>query len=183
MARKTINLVLSEYGVKDIIERIGNLEDNIKVSCEEMITELLEEGLKMAIENDTYAPKTGNDDYSFKSEYLGRNKGYIAMTGSDSVYVEFGTGDVGQNESHPLHNKVAGINPYNSGPTIRLDDIGRHYWVYPPLANTGDYYFEGGLTYGIPAGCQMYNTLLDLKKIAPNIANKHLNKAIRSRLV
>lgn len=172
------NLYLTAYNISDMIERLGVLQDNIKTACEDITTELVETGLKLAIENDSYAPNSGNNDYSFVSD-VNRGKGYIAMVGDDSVYVEFGTGDVGADNPHPLHSKIPGINPYNSGPTIKLDDMGRHYWVYKPLANVGDYYFDGGLTYGIPAGCQMYNTLLELQELAPNVTKKHLSQAIK----
>ena len=182
MASKILNLSLSPYGVTEVIERLGILDDNIKVASEEMISDIVEEGHKIAIENDNYVPFSGNGDYDFIAESDG-NKGYVAMIGSDSVYVEFGTGDIGADNPHPLHAKIAGINPYNSGLNIRLDDMGRHYWVYPPMANVSKYYSFGGLTHGIPAGCQMYNTLIELKEVAPNIAKKHLRDAINSNLI
>jgi hypothetical protein len=100
------------------------------------------------------------------------------MTGPDSLYVEFGTGDIGMSMPHPLHNSTPGIMSYNSGPTIREDDEG-HYW-YAPFSMWGisDYYDTDGFTRGIPAGCQMYNTLNELKNIAPDIAKKHISQAI-----
>lgn len=178
MAQTRATLKLTAYSITDMIERINTLQDDIKVACEDITSELVDIGLKLAIENDNYSADTGNNDYSFVNDVDG-SKGYIAMVGKDSVYVEFGTGDVGERQPHPLHNKIPGINPYNSGPTIRLDDMGHHYWVYPPMENASDYYFEGGLTYGIPTGAQMYNTLLELKEQVPSVTKKHLSQAIK----
>lgn len=177
MATRT-TLKLTPYSVSDMIERINTLSDNIAIACEDIVSELVDKGVQLALENDGYAPDTGNNDYRFTGD-VEANKGYIIMEGKDSVYVEFGTGDVGANNAHPLHSQISGINPYNSGATIKLDDMGRHYWVYPPMANASKYYFEGGLTYGIPAGCQMYNTLIELKENVPSVVNKHLSQAIK----
>ena len=181
---QTKSMQLSAYGISDMIENLGFLQDNINTACEDIVKELVTKGLDLAFDYDNMAPLTGNTDYHFEIGDTGSTKDYIAMTGADSVYVEFGTGDVGANNPHPLHNKVDGINPYNSGPTIRMDHMGNHYWLAPKGAMNlfkvgGGYYEYGGLTSGIPAGCQMYYTLIDLKDIAPDIAKKYLSQAIK----
>lgn len=182
MSKTQTSLKLSSYSVNDMIERLNYLQDNIEVACEDTVAEMVENGREIAIQYDSLTPKTGNDNYSFDSDSEG-GKGYISMEGPDSVYVEFGTGDVGLSSPHPLHNSVSGINPYNSGPNIKIDKNGNRYWFAPPtvmkfMSFASGYYKNKSYTNGIPAGCQMYNTLLDLKHIAPSITKKHLNQAI-----
>ena len=178
MASTKAKLELSVFSISDMIQRLYAFEDNIEVASEDIVAEMVEIGEQLAVEYDAYAPNTGNNNYTFESDSDGK-RGYISMVGPDSVYVEFGTGDVGLNEPHPLHNETSGINPYNSGPTIKLDHFDRHYWVYPPMANASQYYLDGGITHGIPAGCQMYNTSVDLKNTAPDVIKKHLSQAVR----
>ena len=99
------------------------------------------------------------------------------MSGENAIYDEFGTGEQGLDNPHPMKEQFS-LNPYNSGPTIFYNQFaGRHQWYYRPMAGK-PYFTKSGATEGIPAGKQMYNTLQNLNKIKRNIAVNETNKVI-----
>ena len=93
--------------------------------------------------------------------------GELYAYGKDVVYEEFGTGDRGEQNQHPVKSRY-NLNDYNSGRTIRkvddvpegspekedLDTIGissGKYWTYN---KDGTVYY----TQGVPSGQEMWKT-------------------------
>lgn len=107
----------------------------------------------------------------------------VGMKGQQAVYDEFGTGTEGESNSHPAK-EGKGLNPYNSGPTIRkankrvseLTAIpqGEKYWTYE----------KGGVLYyttGIPAGRQVYNAYRTVKKNQKYIIKKAIKEIFENK--
>ena len=82
----------------------------------------------------------------------------VGVTGPDILYMEYGTGDIGQESDDAEEIRAAaadaGINlkPYNSGPTIRNED-GINYWTY-----------HSSVHFGMPAAGAAYKTMSSYKK-------------------
>lgn len=91
----------------------------------------------------------------------------LVAYGNDVVYAEFGTGDKGQDDKHPLKSDYD-LNDYNSGPCIRdVSDLDEWSYTKEDLnqigITSGKYWMyekDGSIHYtqGVPAGKQMYNT-------------------------
>ena len=87
----------------------------------------------------------------------------VGITGPDILYMEYGTGDIGDAEESENPDVVpareaavaAGIplKPYNSGPTIREGEDGVNYWRY-----------HGSVHFGMPGAAVAYTTFKDHKK-------------------
>jgi len=163
-----MKLRLSTYGVNDFIKKLRLLESDIEDASIEIVNELVDEGTFIATQLNASAPKSGlvdNDIIPVHSKVSrnGKAKGSITMQGENAVYDEFGTGDQGAENPHPVKGKF-GLNPYNSGPMIFYNQLtGRHQWYYRPMAGK-PYFTSDGITEGIPSGKQMYTTAKELKK-------------------
>lgn len=81
------------------------------------------------------------------------NTGYkVVITGNQVIYDEFGTGDNGLLFPHPNKDRYS-LDDYNSGPSIRTDKNGLHYWTYEDI--NGDWV----TSHGVPSGQFIYNSL------------------------
>ena len=107
----------------------------------------------------------------------------VSMAGPQAWYSEFGTGTRGAvGDAHPLKRKF-GLNPYNSGETIRTASeevtkksgipTGTLYWTYK--ADDGEIYY----TQGIPAQKQVYNAGQTVQKEIPEISMKHMKEMFK----
>lgn len=173
---------LSVYSIKDTIKRLEFLKDNINNASQDIVGDLVEVGETTANQINAMAIPSGTQ----KSIVIGRvtengTKGYVALTGPNAVYDEFGTGEEGLASPHPMKETTSRrLNPYNSGPYVstHIDETGRHYWIYKPNAGTGNY-DKDGKTYGIPSGKQIYNASKDIRAKKDNIIRNRLNSAIK----
>lgn len=179
-----MNIKLSEASVKDAINRLKTLKDNIDVANERIVERLIEIGGEQATFYNSTAPTYGVSDVRVitESKLNGSNsKGSIALNGSNAVYYEFGTGEEGMSNAHPIKDNF-GLNAYNSGPFVstHVNKAGRHYWFIPKgLYTPNSYVRQKGYTEGIPAGKQMYNTAQHLHSVKHQIIKDELNGAIR----
>lgn len=100
------------------------------------------------------------------SEYnTAGDKVLVRAAGNQIIYDEFGTGDKGAANPHPEKNKY-NLNDYNSGPFIREDKYGRHYWFY-----------KNQITNGVPAGAFIYKSLNNVRRDAPKIIKEKIKKS------
>lgn len=177
---------LSLYGIREAIDKLEYLDDTLIDASQSIVEDLVSLGEGKAKEFDASAPRTGlgsNQIYGVFSKE--RSSGQVVMHGKNVVYDEFGTGEEGLSDPHPMKGNFPDLNPYNSGPFVSKHinpKNGRHYWYYPPL--DGQPYFdfpdEGkGYTEGTPSGKQMYNTLQFIRKEKKQIASKKLKEAIK----
>lgn len=174
------------FEVSDKIQKLQTFQDNIEDANDAIIMKVLNSGETLAKSYYSASPKTGTQKSNVISKRLKNGKGgYIALQGPQAFYEEFGTGEEGANDPHPMK-PLFKLNPYNSGPYVSSHinaKTGKHYWFYSPMA--GQPYFESGTGYteGTPSGKTMYHTSKDLKKKASEIANDILNKAIKTKVL
>ena len=106
----------------------------------------------------------------------------VSMAGPQAWYSEFGTGTYGEMQPHPLKDRF-GLNPYNSGPTIRPASekvsmktdipVGSLYWTY----KDGNGYIH--YSQGIPAQKQVYDAGQTIKKELPEIVDKYMKEVFK----
>lgn len=178
-----MKLQLSTYDVNDLIKKLRFFESDVEDASITTVNRLVDYGKVIAKDLNEIAPKSGEVDNSITSVHSksienGKAKGSIIMQGENAVYDEFGTGEQGADNPHPLKGNF-NLNPYNSGPTIFYNQFaGRHQWYYRPMAGK-PYFTKYGATEGIPAGKQMYNTAQALKKEKHKIATQVVSEMLQ----
>jgi len=89
----------------------------------------------------------------------------VVVSSSHALFVEFGTGQRGEEEPYPYPFPPGVDWEYNSGPTIFELKPGQYGWFYP---RDGQWYF----TQGMPARPYMYETFLELKLLVEQTAKE-----------
>lgn len=164
MAR--IKVKLNSSSINETIAKLNNLKQEL-VKLEDTLPEELATQTSSKIEQ-FYAQK-GFEGTSTPSIGVAKyGDGYKAFArGPEVIYEEFGTGDAGANNGHPWKGDY-GLNPYNSGITIRSTDKlspekkaehGIQNGLYWTFKRDGEKIY----TQGIPSGKFMYNADLWLK--------------------
>lgn len=163
-----MKLKLSPYGISSLIDNLEYLSDTINTAGGAIVDKLVDAGVATAIELNSSAPKSGKQDNVISGRHSKNGKGgRVIMQGENAIYDEFGTGEYGAENPHPMKSQFA-LNDYNSGPIVskNINKKGRHYWFYY------------GYTEGIPSGKQMYNTLQYLRKEKSKIAAREMKDAL-----
>lgn len=152
-----------------------DLEETIPGS---IVDDICDAGFAKATELNALAPRSGTSTPEVKKDVGDGNHRSIVLDGADAVYDEFGTGEEGAHDPHPMKGDF-GLNPYNSGPFVstHIDKNGLHFWFYSNMEGM-PYFYDGGLTYGIPSGKQMYNTLQYVRQIKGDVISKHINESL-----
>lgn len=180
-----MKLSLSEANIKSLIDDLEYLEDSLTFASQSIVKKLVNAGYEKANELNNMAPQSGTSK-SVVNKNTGKTTRYgtsgsISLEGESAIYDEFGTGEEGAADPHPIKSNF-GLNPYNSGPFVSTHinaENGKHFWFYTPMA--GQPYFESsGYTEGIPSGKQMYNTLKYIREIKQDIINQELNNATKT---
>ena len=174
------HMKLTVFDIKDTVEDLKFLKSNIKVASEDIVKELVIAGYEEAVMTNAVAPQSGTDaSYVIQRITKRENAGYVALVGRNAVYDEFGTGEEGARRPHPKKDEASRpLNPYNSGPTIKIDKKGHYYWMYSPMASR-PYFTKTGYTNGIPAGKQIYNADMYIRKIKNDVIKEKLNDSIQ----
>lgn len=177
-----IKVGLNPKEISSLIQRLEKARDELKELDEELPKELAEQTSKQIVKY--YALKGFSSDDKPTIGVVKYGKGYKAfIRGSGVIYEEFGTGDVGASNGHPWKGDY-GLNPYNSGETIRPADeqssekygidSGLYWTYYDPVRH------RMVATQGIPSGKFMYNADIWLrdnyKKIAKQKVDDILSK-------
>lgn len=168
-----------EYRIKDLINYLKYVGTTLEeTTCENIVERLCNDGKTYASLLNQVAP-SGGTEKSTVEKYVSGTSGQIYLSGPNAVYDEFGTGEEGALNPHPMKD-MFGLNPYNSGSFVssHTDIYGQHFWFYSPMKGH-PYFNEKGLTYGIPSGKQMYNTLNYIYEIKDNITKEEINKALQ----
>lgn len=166
--------------LKNLIDELDYVRTTLnEATCEEIVRRITEDGGYKAVEYNAGAPQSNPQRSTVRFGTEGA-KGEIALEGPGAVYDEFGTGERGAADGHPLKG-FYNLNPYNSGPFVstHINKSGRHYW-FAPRWSSDPYMFSNGYTEGIPSGKQMYNTLLYIRTIKDEIVADEINKAIQT---
>lgn len=176
----TRHMKLGVFDIKDTVEDLKFLKNNIKTASEDIVEKLVSAGYEEASITNASAPQSGIEPSVVIQRITeNRNKGYVALVGRNAVYDEFGTGEEGARRPHPKKDEASRpLNPYNSGPAIKIDKNGHYYWMYGPMASR-PYFTETGYTNGIPAGKQIYNADMYIRKIKNDVIKEKLNESVQ----
>lgn len=177
---------MADDGVKINSEKLDEVLSNITSSLNNTSKQVLDDLAELALDemqkNYSSAEYQAGESMDFSKTGSDSEK-TVSMSGPQAAYSEFGTGTRGGIHPHPKKNEY-GLNPYNSGPTIRpamkeikTDDgniaPGTLYWTYK-----GD---DGKIHYtqGIPAQKEVYNAGQTVLKEMPSIIKKRLEEMFK----
>ena len=150
---KKVNLDVNE--LSSLIKSLRTLSTDLNDLPKKITKEIADIGQDFL--EDQYAnTRTDHtiDIDTISTEVVEKSNGYqIIASGEELLYAEFGTGEEGLDNPHPRKQEFD-LNPYNSGPTIRLNQAtGRHYWIY-----------NGTYSEGNPSGAEVFNTARFLRE-------------------
>lgn len=171
MIRHEIKFSLSEKSIRQAINALEAYKKELKDKCNLLCRRLAEKGVEIA------RAEIVNLDAVFTSELLdsihSEDKGngiWAVVAGTDhALFVEFGTGQVGQRSPYPYEFPEGISWSYNTSKTIRqaLNDIVIHGSTF---VKTGEYYWtyigkdgKAHITKGMPSRPFMYNTANELR--------------------
>lgn len=171
---------LSFNGMQELQAFLDTLITKIEDAADKAADELADIGLKemqSTYDSNPYKPESGMSFNIYKQD----NERTVAMEGSQALYEEFGTGTIGERNPHP-RKQESGLNPYNSGKTIRpattKDNaisgipVGELFWTYKDEKGKTRY------TQGIPAGKEAYNAGQKVVQSAPDVLVKKIKEAL-----
>lgn len=177
MAKKILKSDLSISGIKALQKELEKYKDSLTFKCRELAERLSERGVEIARVQiaDLDAIFTGELIQSLHSEYKGSTPYgaiFAIVTDSDhAAFVEFGTGQRGEDTPYPYPLPEGVIWEYNVGKTIRQNaTTGKYYWFYP--GQDGQWHY----TEGMPARPFMYLTSMELIREIPKIAKEIFRK-------
>lgn len=155
-----LKAALSEKGIQSLIDGVERYQRDIEEKIITLLRELVDYGATVcrAEALDLSINNTGNLISSITGEVSG-SKGYVRVNCEYAVYVEFGTGVVGEKNPHPNYGG------YTLGYNYDHNGHGELGWWYPTDEsdiNPTKYYAKDGNLYawtrGIPSRPFMYNT-------------------------
>lgn len=172
MAKKVFKLnPLSSSSITALQKQLQEYRDSLDSKCQRLAQELADRGVQIAKANVTRldAIFTGELLNSIYSRKGGGDKNtavfFIVADSRHAAYVEFGTGQLGQEGSYPYPFPEGVEWDYNSGETIIEISPGQYGWFYP---KDGKWYF----TQGMPSRPFMYETSIELIQEIPKIAKE-----------
>lgn len=184
------------FDSKSLTNGLKWLYDNLENQVEEMLKEIADDGEKYLKNKYNERIKDPNITEIFTDKKVQKDNCEIIASGKDVIYEEFGTGDKGEDNPHPVKSKY-NLNDYNSGSYIMdtRDNYNPHLDQF--LATQGIYngkywsYKKDGTRYytqGVPAGQEMWDTrnylintaIPKITKKRSKIINDNITKSIKS---
>lgn len=176
MAKRTFKADLSVNGIENLKKQLLNYKDNILQQKVDLLSKTLaERGVEIAQVNVAKldAIFTGELLSSIHTSQGSSTKGtaifYVVVDSSHAAFVEFGTGQIGDEAPYPYPLPDGVTWEYNTGKTIFEISPGQYGWFYP---RDGQWYF----TQGMPARPFMYETSLKLMQMVVNTAREVFGK-------
>ena len=176
MAKKKFMVdVLSKSSIEKLKEDLLKYQSELQAKTWELCQTLAEQGVEIAKARiATYdAIFTGELLSSIRAENRGEDgdKAVFVMVADSrhAVFVEFGTGQIGEEAAYPYPFPEGIQWDYNSGKTIFEVAPGEYGWFYP---RDGKWYF----TQGMPSRPFMYETSLGLQEIVVKTAKEVFEK-------
>ena len=173
MAKKTLKANLSVSSIRQLQKDLIRYQEYLTNKAAQLAKRLSELGVDIAQVQiaELDAIFTGELIASIHSEYKDSTKyGAIFAVVADSshaVFVEFGTGQRGEDKPYPYPLPEGVSWDYNVGKTIRQNaKTGRYYWFYP--GQDGKWHY----TEGMPSRPFMYLTSVELIREVPKIAKE-----------
>ena len=171
MAKKVFKSNLSVNGLENLKKQLLDYKNNtLQQKLNILAKTLSEKGVVIAQAN------IAGLDAIFTGELIGSihtrkgsgSKGtaifYIVADSKHAAFVEFGTGQLGQEGGYPYPFPKGVVWKYNTGKTIFEIEPGQYGWFYP--GDDGKWYF----TQGMPSRPFMYETSLELMQIVKETA-------------
>ena len=178
MIKLSYNFSTEPYALikTNLVDNVHAIGDDLRDAAHEIVKQLCEDGGQRATLLNASAPSS-NAKKSIVDNPYEKYTGRILLTGNGAVYDEFGTGEQGSADPHPIKD-FYGLNPYNSGPMVstHVNINGLHYWFAPH--NSPQRMYPNGYTEGIPSGKQMYNTLQYVKEIKEDIIKEKISDSL-----
>lgn len=173
MAKRKFRTDLSVKGIENLKKQLLNYKDNILQHRVDLLAKTLaERGVDIAQVNVARldAIFTGELISSIHTRYGGSTKGtatfFIVADSEHAVFIEFGTGQLGEEGSYP-YPFPEGIDwDYNSGEKIIQLSTGEYGWFYPMEDGTWRF------TQGMPSRPFMYETSIELMQLVVKIAKE-----------
>lgn len=171
---KTIDIPLSKSGINQAIKEIYRFRDALIETLNALIKALAESGAEIARVQVAAmdAVDTGQLEHSIQGSFNPETRtGVIVADCPYAIYVEYGTGPVGEESPHPEPDTSGWA--YNVGETIHQNIQHPEWgvgWWYP--GDDGKYHW----TNGQPARPFMYNTLAWLEEEAESMASTMWNQ-------
>ena len=165
----TINLNEKD-GLKKGIKKINSYKKRVQRKTSLLVKKLTDYGaeivrIKIVNMGAYYSGELLSGVSGYYSPSL--NAGFVKVTSDHVAFVEFGTGVVGQNNSHKNGEYLAKAAwSYASGSKIFTTQDGRVGWIYP--TDDGGFRF----TEGMKSRPFMYETALELQREFPRIAKE-----------
>lgn len=177
---KNITTGLSVKELENLARQMDNWAEKMDKASKKIVEDLANYGLEKMQEIYAEAQSKYEDTTAMDFSITGtETEKTVSMSGPQALYDEFGTGTIGEQNPHPIKNEF-GLNPYNSGPTIRragknVEGIkeGDLYWTYKDDGGTVHY------TQGIPAQKEGYESLKATIKKAPEIVKKRMEETLK----
>ena len=173
MAKRVFKADLSVKGIENLKKALLNYKDNILQQKVDLLAKTLaENGVDIARVNVAKldAIFTGELISSIHTTYGGSTKGtavfYIVADSKHAAFVEFGTGQLGQEGSYPYPFPEGVEWNYNTGKTIFEIEPGQYGWFYQ--GDDGKWYF----TQGMPSSPFMYETSMELMQLVVRTAKE-----------
>ena len=177
MAKKTLKAGLSISSIRQLQKDLIRYQEHLTNKAAQLAKRLSELGVDIAQVQiaDLDAIFTGELIASIHSEHKDSTKyGAIFAVVTDSehcAYVEFGTGQRGEDKPYPYPLPEGVSWDYNVGKTIRQNaTTGRYYWFYP--GQDGKWHY----TEGLPSRPFLHNTSMELLREIPKIAKEIFSK-------
>lgn len=169
-------IVINPFDIESITDAIGQLslfERQHENRVDLFLRKLAENGVQIAKDHVQMYDAVFTADL-LNHIHLDKKASGIYAVVSDSehcAFVEFGTGQLGEEGPYP-YPFPDGVNwTYNEGPTIFQIDAGQYGWFYPTL--DGKWKF----TQGMPARPYMYETALELETVLKKVAREVFRNA------
>ena len=151
---KHIDMTLDPDSIQNAIKVIEDLQEELGTAMTELIRELTEQGAEFARMEiamfERPAIDTGALSASITGEVVNDHEGRIYTNVEYAVYVEYGTGVIGDMSGHPERDRL--------GIQYDLNGHGWDGWTYK--GRDGKFHH----TYGMESRPFMYYTLRDLEK-------------------
>lgn len=172
MAKRKFKATLSTKSIQALIDKLTDYRDNIlpdklRRICDELATEGVSVA-KMQIKkyNAVFTSELMNSVFKEMGEQTKtRSVFYVVADSEHAVFVEFGTGQMGEESPYPYPMPDGFSWEYNVGQTIFEISPGQYGWFYQ---RDGQTYF----TQGMPARPFMYETAMDLHTKVFSIVRK-----------
>lgn len=170
MSKKVFKLnPLSSSSIASVQKQLREYRDSLDKKCERLAEELANRGVQIAKANVIRLDAIFTGEL-LNSIHLRKGVGvknmavfFIVADSRHAAYVEFGTGQLGQEGSYPYPFPEGVEWDYNSGKTIIEISPGQYGWFYP---RDGKWYFTQGMT----SRPFMYETSMELMNEIPKIA-------------